>query len=367
VILDALVIGGGPAGLAVSFELQRFGAPHLVIERGDQPGYVWANLYDSLTLHTGRHMSSLPGRGFPRGTPLFPPRPNFVSYLHEYAAAQRLPIRTGVEARAVTRLGDRWRVDTTDGVLDARRLAVATGIVSSPRRPVFPDEERFRGRILHSVDYRRPAPFKGRRVLVVGAGNSAGEIASELARAGVATSIAVRSGAHVVPRSLLGIPIQYLAYAAGALPAPLRRRLLAGLGAAIRRRQGPPVLPTPGHGLLESIPLIGLELVNAIRRGEIPVYGGVGRFTAGGVVFAGGEEAAFDDVVLATGYRPALGFLGDLVRVDDRRGFAVRTDRVASADQRDLYFVGHNYDHTGGLFNIRRDAPVVARRIASGR
>src|SRR5436305_6390032 len=92
---DAVVIGAGPAGLATSRELIRVGVNHIVIERGDSVGYVWANLYDSLTLHTGKIMAALTGMAFPRSAPLFVPRAQFVQYLRDYAARFELPVRTG--------------------------------------------------------------------------------------------------------------------------------------------------------------------------------------------------------------------------------------------------------------------------------
>ena len=130
------------------------------------------------------------------------------------------------------------------------------------------------------------------------------------------------------------------------------------------KKHGAPVIPRGRTSALESIPLIGFHLIDAIRDGLVQLkLSGVAEFTAGGVRFADGSEGAYDCVVLATGFAPALGPLGRLVRHDDK-GFAVRSDRVTSADQPSLYFVGSNYDATGGLANIRRDALLVAERIA---
>src|SRR5689334_11396122 len=141
---DAIVIGAGPAGLATSRELKERGVNHVVLERGDSVGYVWANLYDSLTLHTGKHMSSLPGMKFSRATPLFVPRAQFVTYLQDYARRFDLPVRTGWDVVGVERLTSkplRWRVHARTGDADAtllcRDLIVATGIVANPRTPAI--------------------------------------------------------------------------------------------------------------------------------------------------------------------------------------------------------------------------------------
>jgi cation diffusion facilitator CzcD-associated flavoprotein CzcO len=359
-----VVVGGGPAGLATSAELRRRRIEHVVLERGDTVGHSWANLYDSLTLHTGKHLSALPGMPFDRGVPLFPSRSDFVAYLHRYVEVQNLPIQTGRTVTAIERRNDEWLVRTDRGDIAARDVVVATGIIASPRVPEIPGRERFRGRVMHSVEYRRPAGFAGRRVLVVGVGNSGGEIGSELANAGARVTIAVRSGANVMPRQVAGIPIQYLSFAMQALPRRARSVIAALFGRITELRRGKPVLPRPAHGPLDAIPLIGFHLVDAIRAGKVTVRGGVMALTESGARFMDGVEEPFDDVILATGYTAALAPLVGIVRTD-AKGFAVRTDRVTSADQPHLYFVGHSYDATGGLNNIRRDSVLAGERIAA--
>ena len=361
--VQVLVLGGGPAGLATSAELRRRGVDHLILERGPRVGHTWENLYDSLTLHTGKHMSALPGMRFPRATPLFPTRAHFVDYLHRYADTFQLPVQTQCNVTRVERRDDRWHVSTSQGELSARVLVVATGIVANPRIPVIPGREQFNGRVIHSVEYRRPDGYAGRRVLVVGVGNSGGEIGSELANAGAQVTIAVRSGANVVPLQLFGLPIQYASYLLRKLPRPAQETIAAGVAKMTELRRGPPVLPRPAHSALDAIPLIGFHLVDAIREGRIRVAGAVASFTADGVRFGDGTEEPFDEVILATGFAAAVGILEGLIQRDER-GFARRTERVVSTDHRDLYFVGHNYDATGGLFNIARDSRLVAARIA---
>lgn len=350
---DAIVIGAGPAGLATSRELQQRGIEHVVLER-ETAGASWSRLYDSLTLHTGKHLSHLPGLHHARGAPMFLPRAAFLEYLHDYRQRFALPIEEHAGVRSVRRERDRWIVDGRE----TRAVVVATGIISNPRVPRFRDQEKFPGVIRHSVTYRNPGELRGKRVLVVGAGNSAGEIASELGRAGVETTIAIRSGANVVPLQIAGIPIQYIAYMTRNLPRAARNALVG----AMRLITPPPVLPRPAHGPLDSIPMIGFNLVNAIRNGSVQLRGGVESFTSDGVRFSDGTVESFDEVLLATGFASSLPFLGDQVAVD-AKGFARRSDRVTSAEQPDLYFVGLNYDTTGALTNIRRDAALVAAAL----
>ncbi|HEX6308684.1 MAG TPA: NAD(P)-binding domain-containing protein [Longimicrobiales bacterium] len=357
----AVIIGAGPAGLAAAHALRRRGRRFRLLERGDRPGHSWSRLYDSLTLHTGKHLSALPGMRFPRSTPLFPSRDDFLDYLAGYVRTFDLDVETGTPVTSVER-DSVWLLHTPNETIAARTLIVATGIIPGPFVPAIPGSAGFEGRVLHSIDYLRPAPFVGRRVLVVGVGNSGGEIGSELARAGVDTTIAVRSGANVVPRTIAGVPIQYLSVYVRKLPRGVQERIVAAIGRISEQRRGPPVLPRPPHSPLDAIPLIGFNLVDEIRAGRVAVRPGVERFTRTGVRFTDGTEADFDDVILATGFRPALGPLAHLVRTDER-GFALRIDRIRSADHPDLYFIGHNYDSSGGLQNIVRDARLLSASI----
>lgn len=360
---DVLVVGAGPAGLATSRELSRAGVQHLVLERGDQVGHTWANLYDSLVLHTARPLSSLPGLSFPAATPIFPTRRDLLAYLHRYAETFRVPVQTGVDVTSLRRGNAGWIAATATGAdVHARAVVVATGIVANPHVPAIPQRARFGGRVLHSVDYRRPEGYEGRRVLLLGAGNSAGEISVELARAGARVTLGVRTGASVVPRTLLGVPIHYLALVVASLPRAAQRGVAAAMERVAALVRGPALLPSRPPGGCAPVPMIGFHLADALRAGTIRLKGDLAEFTERGVRFLDGSEEPFDEVILATGYKAALGMMGDAIGLDDC-GFARRRDRVVSLDQPDLCFVGHNYDLRGGLFNIGRDARLAARRL----
>jgi thioredoxin reductase len=362
---EALVIGAGPAGLATSRALSERGVAHVVLERGTQVGATWAALYDSLVLHTAKELSALPGLRFPRSTPRFPSRGDVLAYLHQYAEQFRAPVRTGTAVVSLRRATHAWIATAATGeTIEARAVVMATGIVANPQVPAFPRRGEFAGTVVHSSDYRRPDAFIGRRVLVVGAGNSAGEIAAELAHAGAEVTIGVRSGATVLPLELAGIPIQYFGVMLGALPASVQRvmtALPAKLAVLTRNRA---MLPPPAPARCPNVPLIGLHLVEGLRAGRIQLRGAMREFTPRGVRFHDDSEEPFDAVILATGYSAALNMLPDAVRRDDC-GFGLRRDRIVSVDQPGLYFVGHTYDMRGALFNMGRDSRLAARHIAN--
>jgi cation diffusion facilitator CzcD-associated flavoprotein CzcO len=359
--VPAIVVGAGPAGLAASRELALRGVEHLVLEAASI-GSSWAGYYRNLVLHTGKHLSHLPGRRLPRDTPLFPPRERFLGYLRDYAEHFDLPVREGVRVLSARPDGGRWRIETSAGPFRAGALIVATGIAARPHRPALAGEEVFGGEILHSSAYSEPQPYRGRRVLVVGVGNSGGEIAGELAAAGVDTAVSVRSGAHLMPLRILGLPSQYWGALFGVFPRPVSEGIARGLAALRRLASGPPPLPIPDRPLLARPPLIGDSLPAAIRSGRVRLRGAVARLLPGAVRFTDGTEEGFDVVILATGYRPAVDFLDGVVTVD-AEGFPLRAG-VRSAERDGLFFVGHRYDPSGALAAIRGDAPRAAREVA---
>jgi hypothetical protein len=232
--------------------------------------------------------------------------------------------------------------------------------------PDFPNRDTYGGRVRHSAEYQRPDDCRGKRVLVVGVGNSGGEISAELANAGAIVTLAVRSGAIIVPRDVAGIPLQYLALLFGWFPRRAQRATATVVGqiAAVFRPKA--ALPPPNPGECVRVPLIGFHLSDAIRAGRVAVKGGIAAFTGDGVRFVDGSTGAFDEVILATGYRATIGMLGDQIGVD-ACGFGRRHNRVVSVDQPDLYFVGHNPDIRGGIYTMGRDAKRTAAFIAAGR
>ncbi len=347
----------------MSQQLGERGIAHVVLERGAHAGWMWGQTYDSLRLHTGRHLSALPGMRYPKGTALFPSRAEFLSYLTNYVKQFGIPLQVGVEAHALEREKDRWRVKTDSGWIAAQAVVVATGIMSSPVLPLLPGLERYKGHLTHSSAYRQPTPYVRKRVLVVGIGNSGAEIASEIADAGARVSVSVRSGANNVPRSIAGIPSQYLGWAISWLPKRLQQRLARLLGAiGAAARGGTPIPRKQGFGECPDVPLIGLRLANLIRSGTVALLAGVTGFTDHGAQFADGTVREFDCVILATGYKAAIDWMADLAD-RDACGFAKRRDRVCSENYPGLYFVGHNYDGRGGLYNIAIDAKRIARLI----
>jgi cation diffusion facilitator CzcD-associated flavoprotein CzcO len=181
-----VIIGAGPAGVSAAVSLRDQGIRPMLIDRAEDVAASSRNRYDRLKLNTGRQFSHLPNRPYPKGTPTFPTRDQVVAHLDRHAHEDGIELRLGTRVERIDRRPTGWRLTTSTGEIDGRQVVVATGYENPPVVPEWPGRDRFAGELLHSSAYRNPASFAGKRVLVVGAGSSAMEIAHDLATGGAA-------------------------------------------------------------------------------------------------------------------------------------------------------------------------------------
>ncbi|WP_331453543.1 ArsO family NAD(P)H-dependent flavin-containing monooxygenase [Streptomyces sp. SS162] len=341
---DVAVIGGGQAGLAAGYHLRRLGLDFVVLDAQAAPGGAWPHTWDSLRLFSPAAYSSLPGRIMPpQPGETYPDAAHVVDYLTDYEQRYDLPVVRPVRVEAVHRDGGFLRVESAAGTWRARAVISATGTWWRPFLPAVPGRAGFRGVQLHTVGYRRPADFAGRKVVVVGGGNSGAQIAADLAHRTDLTWVTRRP-----PRYLADdIDGRALFDAATA-----RRRALdegrtdtggvASLGDIVAV---PPVREARDAGLLKAQPMFA-------------------RLTPTGVEWADGTRADADAVIWCTGFRPALSHLAPL-------GLRGPRGRIPTAGTRALreprlHLLGYG-DWTGPasatLIGVGRPARDAARSV----
>jgi cation diffusion facilitator CzcD-associated flavoprotein CzcO len=322
---DVVVVGAGVAGVASALALKDAGLEPLVIERADRIASSWRLRYDSLRLNTWHRFSHLPGRPYPKGTPTFPTRDELIEHVESHARDGELALRLGTRVERIEPDDGGWVVHTSAGAQCAPQVIVATGMDQAPLIPEWPGREAFGGELLHSAEYRNPAPFAGRPVLVVGPGSSGMEIAHELAQGGAARVwLAVRTPPNILVR-----------YGPGPLPGDLTAtwlwhlptRMADGIARFASRMDCGDLseygLPQPETGVFTAartqgkVPaIVDADVVEAIKERRIEVVAAVAALDPAGVRLADGRRIEPEAAICATGYRrvlePLVGHLGVL-------------------------------------------------------
>lgn len=366
--MRAIVIGAGPAGLASAACLQRAGLAVRVLERTDRVAASWHGHYDRLHLHTPKDRSALPFRPMPADRPRYPSRAQVVEYLEAYSRAERLDIAFGAEVTRVAPEPGGWRVQTDRGAERAEVVVFATGPNGTAHRPDWPGLDSFRGAVLHSAGYRNALPFAGRRVLVIGFGNSGAEIAQDLAEAGVETEVSVRGPVNLLPRELFGIPIARFGLLRAVFGPGVADRLTAPVLRAVLGRHEDYGLRRPAKGPVAQIvedgriPLIDQGVLAVIRSGRLPVRPGIERIEGEAVRFADGGSASYDVLLLATGYRVDLRpLLPDVPGVLDPDGRPLVSGGRTAAQG--LYFCSYRASPAGQLYITQRESRAIAADV----
>ncbi len=363
--VDTVVVGASAAGLSVARCLAEAGVEHVVLENEAHVGHAWRNHYERLHLHTTKRLSELPDLRWGDEVERYPPRLEVVRYLERYAETFGITPRFEHAVTRIERDGGEWRTATSKGELRSKHVVIATGYTRTPHVPTWPGQDDYEGDLLHTSRYRNGDPWKGERVLVVGFGNSACEIALDLCERGARPSIAVRGGVNIVPRDVFGVPILGIGISTAWMPTkladavgwPLNRLLIGDLTRyGLRRLPYGPITQVRKHG---RIPLLDIGTVDRIKRGDLAVRPNVERFTKTGVVFEDGREEDFAAVILGTGYRPALAdFLGVADEICDEAGVPGKSGHETLPG---LFFCGFYVSPTGML----REIAIEARRIAA--
>jgi len=369
-IYPVIIIGAGLNGLAAAHDLQQSGIDPLILDSSQQKAAPWRNRHGELRLNTHRLISYLPGMRIPQEYGAFPRRDDIVEYLEAYERHFHLNIERGVRVERIDRTGDCWLLKTSSGNWKAHQVIVATGHERVPVIPEWPGKNEFTGDILHAADFGSAGRFQGKRVLVVGAGNSGVDVLNHLTRGNTsALWVSVRKGPTVLPTYALGFPLQLLAPLMRHLPAKVvdfmmsaTERIFLGDLKKFGLSQHPDGVAT--RLLKEGVaPAFDDGFVNALKAGEVTVVPAVRRFDGEEVVFENGETIRSDAVICATGYRPGLeDMVGDLGVLDDL-GLPKQSGAIPNQDHSGLWFMGMKPRLPGVFYTARFEAKALSQAV----
>lgn len=338
-----VVIGGGQAGLAVGYFLKRLQLDFLVIDEQAAPGGAWRHTWKSLRLFSPGEYSSLPGWLFPKSKEPYPTRDEVIAYLKAYEQRYTLPVERPVNVQSVERTTKGLRIRTDLGAIDAEAVVSCTGTWRSPYIPNYPGREEFEGLQVHSAHYSGPEEFTGKRVLIVGGGNSGAQILAEVSKVASATWVTEREPSFlddaVDGRILFAVATQrYHAQESGRPSA---------------------ALPTLGD-------IVMVESVKEARsRGVLKTVRPFSKMTAAGVVWSDGTHEEFQAVVWCTGFRPSLKHLASLGILNETGRIEMKGTRCVKEP---LWLVGYG-EWTGfgsaTLIGVQRYARATASEVQS--
>ena len=349
------IIGAGSSGIAACQVLHARGIPFDCFEKGSGVGGNWrydndngmSSAYRSLFINTSREMMEYASYPMPADYPDYPHHTQIAAYFDDYVDhfgfRDRIRFRTEVTS-VEPEGGGRWTVTLDDGTAasyDAVMVANGHHWNPKPPEPAFPGQEEFRGEQLHSHHYREPDErFVDRNVLVLGIGNSATDIAVETSRVSKMTYLAMRRGAHVLPKYIAGTPTDQLGPKwMSHMPFAVTRSLFMR---ELKHVQGPMEnygLPEPDHKLGEAHPTISADLLPRIGHGRITPKPNIERLDAASVHFVDGTSQAIDTIVWCTGYRITFPFLASEV-MDAEDNHVPLFRRVVHPQRPGLYFIG---------------------------
>ncbi|MFJ6676054.1 FAD-dependent oxidoreductase [Actinosynnema sp. NPDC091369] len=336
--MDVVVVGAGQAGLSAAYFLKRANLDHVVLDADEGPGGAWRHRWPTLRMATVHGIHDLPGMPFAEPDPAAPANEVLPAYFADFERRNGIEVERPVRVRAVRDHGGLLRVESDRGFREARALINATGTWTRPFWPRYAGQELFRGRQLHSSQYRGPEEFAGQHVVVVGGGTSAVQQLLEIDRHAARTTWATRREPEFFDEPFTP---------------ELGRAVVAKVDERVRRGLPP----------RSVVSVTGLNLTPAVRDGlrsgvldRRPVFE---RITEDGVVWPDGTHEHVDAILWATGFRAALDHLAPLRLRGPGGGIRVDGTRVV-ADPR-VHLVG--YGPSASTVGASRAGRAAVREI----
>ncbi len=342
-ILDTIVIGGGQAGLTSGYHLQKSGLRFLILEASAQVGGSWSLYYDSLKLFSPAGFSSLSGLKFPGEQNRYPHRDEVVQYIKDYSKQFQLSVRTNQRVGSVEKGREGFIVRTMTGdVFQARTIINATGSFNNPFIPSIAGQEQFKGLTLHSSEYKNSQRFLNQRVVVVGRGNSAVQIAVELSEVSQ-TTLAVLRPVQFIKQRIWGKDLHFWIKLIGFDSFPFWRI----------RKTAPSSSAVNDTGQYK-------ERLTAGKPDQQPMFKSLYQ---DGVIWTNGVKEPVDAIIYATGYRPQFPYL-EAIGALDMEGTPAHKAGISNIPG--LYYVGLEGQRSFASATLRGvgpDAQYVVKKI----
>ncbi|KAJ0989271.1 hypothetical protein J5N97_007627 [Dioscorea zingiberensis] len=366
-----IIVGAGPSGLAVAACLKEKGIPSLIIERFNCIASLWQlKTYDRLHLHLPKQFCELPLMPFPASFPTYPTKQQFLQYLEAYATHFGIqPVFNETVESAEFDVGlSTWKVKTTSADYTCPWLIVATGENADAVTPHINGIEEFRGPVMHTSMYKSGQAFSGKKVLVVGCGNSGMEVALDLYNYNARPYVVVRDAVHVLPREMLGSSTFGLSmWMLKWLPIRMVDQVLLLVSRFMLGNTGQLGIERPQLGPLElkaksgKTPVLDVGTLARIRSGDIKVCPAIKRLRRHGADFIDGSSEEFDAIILATGYKSNVpSWLKEKDFFSDKDGLPRRPFPHGWKGEKGLYAVGFT---KRGILGASMDARRIADDI----
>ena len=344
------VIGAGSSGIATCKVLKDYQIPFDCYEASDRVGGNWvyenrnqmSSAYKSLFINTSKPRMEYSDYPMPAHYPVFPHHTQLAAYFNDYA--DNFQIKPHIHfntlvINAAPLAGSGWEVTLADGSTHRyRALLVANGHHWDARWPEPPFAGHFDGTSIHSHNYKTSEGYEDKRVLVLGFGNSAMDIAVETSRVSTMTYLSVRRGFHIVPKYILGKPLDQVNLPSF-VPNAIQRKVAA---MAVRLQIGKLTdygLPEPDHEFLQAHPTISSDLLTRITHGRITIKPNIRQLDGDGVIFEDGSREQIDKIIYCTGYKVTFPFF-KLEVIEAKNNDLPLFHRVFTPRYRDLFFIG---------------------------
>lgn len=363
-----LIIGGGSSGLSIAGALKQQGLDAIILDKDSQTGDVWRERYDRLHLHTIKSLSHSAYKKLDSDLPRYLSKDEFADYLSEYAQEFELDIRYNCAVTHISKEESGYRVETQNGeTWHTEHCIIATGVNREPFIPDWAGKDNYQGTLSHAIHHKTGADYAGKRVLVVGIGNTGAEICADCVENGanyVANS--VRSFPMIIKRDPLGVPVHVWGVALFPFPLKFKDWLVNTIAKFELGDLTPYGIQAPEWSVFKDkrIPMIDVGYIKHLKAGNITVKPDIQHFTATGVQFVDGTQEDYDAVIVGTGYRTGLEKILNVPDVIDAEGNII-AEHGENAPHKGLWFVGLLSSPAGVLMAARIQSRNIAKMIAS--